>query len=90
MSYPATRVGVAVPTMAALTSRADQPGWASLTSAAMPETAGAAMEVPDIPLPLDPDAPSAEMTETPGAVTSGCRPLSPERGPAELNEATDR
>ena len=43
-------------------------------------------------MPLAPPAvaPSADITETPGAVMSGLDPLSPERGPAELNAASLR
>src|SRR6187200_682900 len=90
MSKPDRPLVVAVPTIAALTSRGDQSGCACSTSAATPVTAGAAMDVPDIPLAPVVVAPSADITETPGAVTSGLSALSPLRGPAELNVATDR
>ena len=58
-----------------------QSGCACLTSAAVPVTCGAAIEVPEslsapIPVPIP-----AEKMLTPGAVMFGFRKLSPDRGP---------
>ena len=49
--------------------------------------AGEAIEVPDRLLPWPVVAPSAEKTETPGAVMSGLMALSARRGPAEVKSA---
>src|SRR6476620_8088200 len=75
------RAGSAVLTMAALMSATLQSGFAWRTSAAAPALCGEDMDVPERisePLPL-PEL--VEMTDTPGAVTSGFRKLSPLRGP---------
>ena len=73
--------------ISALIRVGDQVGWAWTTSAATPVVFGAAIEVPlrvwaSVPLPT-----KAEEIETPGAVTSGLRKLSPSRGPPELKSA---
>src|SRR5215831_2186462 len=64
-----------------------QVGCAWRVSAATPATCGEAIDVPEmtaawLPVPLP-----VEMMLTPGAVMSGFRKLSSERGPPELNEA---
>ncbi len=65
-----------------------QSGCACLTSAAVPVTCGAAIDVPEsfsgpTPVPIP-----AEKTPTPGAVMFGFRKLSPERGPCDENAAS--
>ena len=73
--------------IAALTRVGDQCGWAWTTRAATPDVIGVAIEVPlnvcaSVPLPT-----KADEIETPGAVMSGFRWLSPSRGPPELKSA---
>src|SRR5437879_11018015 len=64
-----------------------QVGWAWRVSAATPATCGEAIEVPEIAAPALPVPMPVEMMLTPGAVTSGLRPLSPVRGPPEVKLA---
>ena len=88
--WPATLSGSAVETSEAATCGAAHAGCASTESAATPATCGAAIEVPDrIAAPL-PEPTAADEIDTPGAATSGPMALSPERGPAEVNDAYPR
>src|SRR5438309_3462364 len=64
-----------------------QVGWAWRVSAATPATCGEAIEVPEIAAPALPVPMPVETMLTPGAVTSGLRPLSPVRGPPEVKLA---
>ena len=74
--------------MAALTRVGRQPGWAWRTSAATPAVAGVAMDVPEMVVPASPPPTRVEMTETPGAATSGLTAELPLRGPPELKPAS--
>src|SRR5207244_7671209 len=76
--------------MAMRTSSGLHVEWACSARAATPVTCGAAIEVPEsisesFPVPL-----AVEVMLTPGALRSGLRCPSPERGPAELNDASWR
>src|SRR5437773_200031 len=62
-------------------------GWACRVSAATPATCGEDIDVPESAAPALPVPMAVEMMLTPGAVTSGLRPLSPPRGPAEVKLA---
>src|SRR3989449_1483634 len=62
-------------------------GWAWRVSAATPATCGDDIDVPESPAPALPVPMAVEMMLTPGAVTSGLRPLSPGRGPPEVKLA---
>src|SRR6266513_3736736 len=64
-----------------------QVGCAWRVSAATPATCGEAIDVPDAAAPALPVPLAVEMMLTPGAVTSGLRPLSPPRGPPEVKLA---
>src|SRR5436190_720125 len=62
-------------------------GWAWRVSAATPATCGEDIDVPESAAPAFPVPIAVEMMLTPGAVTSGLRPLSPVRAPPELKLA---
>src|SRR5438046_5011938 len=62
-------------------------GWAWRVSAATPATCGEDIDVPESAAPALPVPMAVEMILTPGAVTSGLRPLSPPRGPPEVKLA---
>src|SRR2546426_538563 len=62
-------------------------GWAWRVSAATPATCGEDIDVPESAAPALPVPMAVEMMLTPGAVTSGLRPLSPPRGPPEVKLA---
>src|SRR5438874_1103375 len=62
-------------------------GWAWRVSAATPATCGEDIDVPESASPALPVPMAVEMMLTPGAVTSGLRPLSPPRGPPEVKLA---
>src|SRR2546422_4455834 len=62
-------------------------GWAWRVSAATPATCGEDIDVPESAAPALPVPMAVEMMLTPGAVTSGLRPLSPVRGPPEVKLA---
>src|SRR5882724_3362943 len=64
--------------------------WAWRTSAATPVVWGAAIDVPERFAGATPVPMPAEKMLTPGAVTSGLSPLSPDRGPPELKLASLR
>ena len=64
-----------------------QPGCACLTRAATPAVIGVAIEVPDSTSPPVPVPMPAEVTLTPGAITSGLGAESGLRGPPEEKEA---
>src|SRR5262245_27597352 len=75
-----------VPTIAAFTWSAVQPGWSWRRAAATPATWGAAMDVPDRATTPPPKA--ADTIDSPGATRSGLRSSDPETGPLELNHAS--
>src|ERR1700682_2797249 len=81
---------LAVETIAAFKYSAFQSGCACLTSAAMPAVCGVAIEVPELKTDLLPVPIATEAMLTPGAVTSGLKALSPERGPNEVKLASCR
>src|SRR5256886_17367623 len=62
-------------------------GWACRVSAATPATCGEDIDVPESAAPALPVPMPVETMLTPGAVTSGLRPLSPVRGPPEVKLA---
>src|SRR4051794_24252563 len=79
--------GSAVFITAALICSGFHVGCACRTSAEAPALCGDAMEVPEMIVPPLPVPLAVDWIETPGAVTSGFRALSPVRGPAELKLA---
>ena len=77
----------AVFTSAALIWSPFHVGCACLTSAAVPDVIGQAIEVPDSTEPAVPPPTSADVTLTPGAVISGFAAESPTRGPPDVKLA---
>src|SRR3954454_14981332 len=87
IEYGATLAVDAVPTIAPLTCCGDHDGLACRISAAAPATCGEAIDVPLSSFTPDTELPSVELTNTPGAETSGLRMLVNRSGPAELKSA---